>query len=720
MKSNKEKWIFTAVLAAVEIFLTAADLGFFTIGRIAFTILHIPVFLAVTLIGLPQGVILAAIFGFSSMISSYLHARGMLDYLFQNPLISVVPRLMIPFAVWGVYKVVCYIADDNTLSADLICTGFAALSGVIANAAFVIIAIAVLVPEAVGITEDLTASTIVVTNIVAINMVYEIVIAVAVMCLTVLALRKRESMSAAGTSGEQASDSRGGVVEDAAEGGMPEAVKSEGGMLKALAEEEAHVDEERGSQPIRKTFRKWLFLFMVMTFFLMLVFLHSLFSKQERGHAEVLLSGEADMIAGEIKSFGTDIREESLTIGREGVIVIARDNVILASGLDSLEVTRLSDLCPGYDKEEKGKVTDLRLNAVSGMGLIEEVNGITAVLFIPESEIYSGRNQSLAYLLLGLLGLSLLLFEIISVLVQRNVVQRIQLVNKSLGRIRAGDLDERVKVGGNTEFEELSFGINTTVDALKETMRQIEEKNRQEMEFAREVQNSALPSGSLFGQGFVVLGSMQAARDVGGDFYDYFLIGEDKLGVVVADVSGKGVPAALFMMTAKTLIKNFVLGGKSPAEALQLANVQLCENNEKGMFVTVWLGVLDLSSGRLEFANAAHNPPLLKKKGEPFQYMDYKKYRRGLVLGGLPESVYRNNEISLSEGDVLFLYTDGVTEAANHDLKLYGEDRLLACLEKNYKLAPEVLLGAVRRDLDAFAAGMEQYDDITMVVLKMR
>ena len=368
----------------------------------------------------------------------------------------------------------------------------------------------------------------------------------------------------------------------------------------------------------------------------------------------------------------------------------------------------------------KDEVTDLTLNGVGGIGVIKEVNGVTAVIFMPESEIYSGRNEALAYLLFGLFVLFMLLFEIISITVHQYVVEPIQVVNRSLAQIRAGNLNEKAAVNGNSEFEELSLGINTTVDALKETMRQIEEKNRQELEFAREVQNSALPSGSLSGSGFVTLGSMQAAREVGGDFYDYFLIGEDKLAIVIADVSGKGVPAALFMMTAKTLIRNFVLGGRSPAEALHLANVQLCENNEKGMFVTVWLGILDLQDGRLEFANAAHNPPLLKKSGDPFIYMDYKKYRRGLVLGGLAEVRYSNNEIYLSPGDVLFLYTDGVTEAVNHDLELYGEDRLLKCMEDNYGLAPELLLRAVRSSIDVFASGMEQYDDITMVVLKIK
>lgn len=694
MKSVKEKWIFTAILAAIEIFLTAADLGFFAIGRIAFTILHIPVFIAVILVGLPQGFILAAIFGLSSMTSAYLHPSGLLDYLFQNPLISVLPRLMIPFAVWLVYKAVQFIADDNTLSANLICSGFAAMSGVVANAAFVVLSIAILSPETVGITNNLSASTVVITNIVAVNMLYEIVIAVAVTCLTVLIVRKRSSLTGSGRLEENTENGK----EDAGETEMT----------------------GQGSRPIRKTFHKWLFLFMVMTFFFMLVFLYSLFTKQDRQHAQALLQGEANLITGRLEVYGTDAAGENLTFGLDGTVILAKDDMIIASGLRFLEVERLSDLCPGYDKIQKNTITDMVVNAVTGMGMIKEVNGITAVFFIPESEIYSGRDQTLAYLLFGLLVLFMMLFLIISATVQRNVVQRIQVVNRGLSQIRAGNLNEKVDVKGNTEFEELSLGINTTVDALKETMREIAEKNRQEMEFAREVQNSALPSGSLAGHGFVVLGSMQAAKDVGGDFYDYFLIGEDKLGIVVADVSGKGVPAALFMMTAKTLIKNFVLGGKSPAEALRFANVQLCENNEKGMFVTVWLGILDLTDGRMEFANAAHNPPLLKKDGEPFLYMDYKKYRRGLVLGGLAETQYRNNEIFLSQGDVLFLYTDGVTEAANRDLKLYGEERLKACMEANYKLAPEVLLRAVRSDIDDFAAGMEQYDDITMVLLKMR
>lgn len=708
--NQKTKWILTVVLAVIEIFLTVADLGFFTIGRIAFTVLHIPIFIATTLIGLPQGVVLAGIFGLSSLVSAYWHPSGMLDYLFQNPMVSVVPRLMVPIAVYFVYKTVCRIADDHTISAKLICVGFSALCGVIANAVFVIMSVAILSPSSVGITDNLSASTIVVTNIVAVNIFYEIVLAVSITCLTALVLNKL------------------GILEVTAKGRK----FSEAGETDAESAADISAEPDRNAlrggkemiydKPLQKTFRKWLFLFIVTAFFLMLFFLYYLFSKQDQEHARALLQSKTDEILRQIDTTGNTIVEEDLGVGSTGFITIAKKDEILISGKESMEVSRLSDLCPGYEKLVPDSICDMVVDGYSGMGIVQKVNDIVILSFIPDSEIYMGRNRTLAYLLGGLLAMHLLLFEMISVIVRKDVVQKIQEVNGSLSQIRAGNLDEKVTVSGNTEFEELSQGINTTVDALKKTMREIAEQNKREMEFAREVQNSALPSGSLVSHGdpeIVVLGSMEAAREVGGDFYDYFRIGEEKLGIVVADVSGKGVPAALFMMTAKTLIKNFVLAGESPAKALQLANAQLCENNEKGMFVTVWLGVMDLRSCTMEFANAAHNPPLLKKSGEPFRYMDFKQYRRGFVLAGLEDTLYRNNEITLGKGDVLFLYTDGVTEAANTDLKLYGEQRLLECLEANYQLAPEELLRAVRADIRAFTSGAEQYDDITMVVLKM-
>ena len=712
MNDVRKKWIFTAILAAIEIFMTVTNLGYFTIGSTAFTVLHIPAFIATALAGLPQGLLIAGIFGLSSLISAYFFASGVLDYLFLDPRISVVPRLMIPFVVWLVYKVVCHIADDHTLSARLICSGFASVSGVIANAVFVVSSIAILDPVAMGITDSLSASTIVVTNIIAINIFCEIIAAVAATSLTVLILQKvgwLDTLSSKGAGGEAA-------------GAGGEAAGAGGKAAGAGGTPETGTEAQVVNKPIKKTFRKWLLMFMVMTAFLMFVFLYHLFTKQDQQNAYNLLSEKSEDISRLVRNSGAGVSKPDLTIGRGGYAVIAKDDMILMSGLKSEEVERLSDMAGEYDFYPLNEVCDMRVNGSPGSGILRTVDAYTILSFIPDSEIYLARDRTLGFLLAGLLFLFVVLFEMISVLVQHNVVQRIQDVNESLGQIRAGNLNERVTVSGNAEFEELSLGINTTVDALKDTMREIAAKNRAELQLAREVQTAVLPAGSLtvHGEfGCTVVGSMQPAKEVGGDFYDYFLIGEDKLGFVIADVSGKGIPAALFMMRAMTLISNHVLEGKSPAEALQSANIELCDNNEKGMFVTVWLGILELTTGKLEFANAAHNPPVLKKAGESFIFMDHKTYRRGLVLAGLPETKYRNNEISLDHGDMMFLYTDGVTEAANPKLELYGEERLLACLMENYALEPADLIRAVRADIDAFAAGAEQYDDITMLVLKL-
>ena len=703
MIDTRQKWILTAILAAIEIFLTVTNLGYHSIGSIAFTVLHIPVFIATILAGLPQGVLITGIFGMSSMISAYIFPGGVLDYLFRDPRISVVPRLMIPFVVYFVYKVVCYVADDNTLSGRVICSSFAAVSGVIANAAFVVSSVAILMPEAIGITDSLSASTVVITNIIAINIVYEIIASVAATWITVLIMDKIDRKRAG-----------------AAEGGATDA---DGGS--EAAEGDAGTGPTAGpgcDRPIKKTFRKWLLLFTALTCFLMLIFLYYLLTNQDRQNAEVLLRDKSEDIYSMIGNSDVDVTRMNLSIGTSGYTVIVQDDEIKAAGLRSLEVGRLSDLMRDYDKLPQDTVCDMIVNGVPGSGLVKILNDYTILYFVPDSEIYAARDRTLGLLFTGLVFLFILLFELISVLVERKVVQQIQEVNRSLSEIRAGNLDEKVTVAGNSEFEELSLGINTTVDALKGTMSEIAGKIRAEMEFAREVQTAVLPSGSLTCRGefaCTVLGYMRPAREVGGDFYDYFLIGEDKMGFVIADVSGKGVPAALFMMRAMTLISNFVLEGKSPAEALQRANVELCENNDKGMFVTVWLGILELHTGKLEFANAAHNPPLLRKAGGAFTFMDHKTYRRGLVLAGLEETRYSNNVISLGSGDMLFLYTDGVTEAANAKMELYGEQRVLECLEANYMLEPAELIREVRTDIDRFAAGMEQYDDITMVVLKM-
>lgn len=217
---------------------------------------------------------------------------------------------------------------------------------------------------------------------------------------------------------------------------------------------------------------------------------------------------------------------------------------------------------------------------------------------------------------------------------------------------------------------------------------------------------------------FDIYATMTPAREVGGDFYDFFLVDQDHLAVVIADVSGKGVPAALFMVIVKTLIKNHTQTGMAPDQVFETVNRQLCENNEAGMFVTAFLGVLETSTGRFTYVNAGHNPPLAALGGRPYDWLPSK---RGFVLAGLEGVRYRQQEIVLCPGDSIFCYTDGVTEALDPADALYSEARLRAFFRgrdlEGRPLAEQ--LDLLRRDIAAFAAGAEQADDITMLLLRI-
>lgn len=204
------------------------------------------------------------------------------------------------------------------------------------------------------------------------------------------------------------------------------------------------------------------------------------------------------------------------------------------------------------------------------------------------------------------------------------------------------------------------------------------------------------------------------AKEVGGDFYDYFIIDKTHVGLVIADVSGKGVGAALFMTISKTVLKNQFQLGIEPSEAIKNANRQLCENNEAGLFVTCWAGVYNTETGVLTFVNAGHNPPVLLKKGDTPHFISQ---RSGFVLAGMENFPYRQEELTLSPGDEMFFYTDGVTEATNADEMLYGNDRLLDCLEACAGKPVGEQLDALKADIDLFVGGADQFDDITVMAM---
>ena len=202
---------------------------------------------------------------------------------------------------------------------------------------------------------------------------------------------------------------------------------------------------------------------------------------------------------------------------------------------------------------------------------------------------------------------------------------------------------------------------------------------------------------------------------MGGDFYDFYFVNEDTLAFLIADVSGKGIPAAMFMMTAKTLIKSYAESGMSVEEVFTQANAKLSEGNDSGMFVTAWMGYIDLKTGRISYANAGHNPPLVRHENGSYEYL---KTRPGLVLAGMEGIRYRSNVVELQPGDVIFLYTDGVTEANNASEELYGTERLKELLDSNTDKDAEHICEVVKADVDSFADGVEQFDDITMLCIR--
>ncbi len=240
-----------------------------------------------------------------------------------------------------------------------------------------------------------------------------------------------------------------------------------------------------------------------------------------------------------------------------------------------------------------------------------------------------------------------------------------------------------------------------------------------ELDIARQIQTGMLPcSFPAFPdiREIDLYASMVPARRVGGDFYDFFMVDDHKLCFVIADVSGKGIPAALFMMMAKILIKNQALAGLLPAEIFSKVNNQLCENNDANMFVTAWMGIYDIRSGSLASVNAGHNPPLLCHRDGRFEFF---KVPSNFVLGGMEDISYQSTETQLSAGDTLFLHTDGVTEATTDNLEIYGEKRLQIVLNRLSGGQPQEILEGVTADLQLFVKDSPQFDDITMLALKI-
>lgn len=340
----------------------------------------------------------------------------------------------------------------------------------------------------------------------------------------------------------------------------------------------------------------------------------------------------------------------------------------------------------------------------------------------PLDEAYFTRNIALYSNCFTEIIIFTVLFTVIYILIRVIVVNNIFKINKSLAEITGGNLDTVVDVRNNEEFSLLSNDINTTVSTLKRYIEEAASRIDAELQYARDIQSSALPHiapNFIDKEAFELNACMFTAKEVGGDFYDFYYIDDKSLAITIADVSGKGIPAALFMMTSKTMLRNMIESGIPIEEAMTLANDRLCENNDANMFVTVWSTVIDLETGHMEFSNAGHNHPLVRKKNGSYEFL---KSKPGMVLAGMEGVKYRPNEYQLDEGDILYFYTDGVTEATNVNNELFGDLRLVDALNKSYKedITMEEVCMSVKAKVDEFVDQAPQFDDITMVAFKYK
>ena len=335
-------------------------------------------------------------------------------------------------------------------------------------------------------------------------------------------------------------------------------------------------------------------------------------------------------------------------------------------------------------------------------------------------------NRNLMQVLLLGVAVMLVTSGLIMLFIFRKAVKPLVEVNDGVREyIESKDSDAAVRrmsgIKARNEVGRLadSFSeMSTEIDRYTKEIRQLtgeKERAEAELNLAARIQSSMLPTEFPVRPELTLFASMDPAKEVGGDFYDFFFIDEEHLGLVIADVSGKGVPAALFMMMSKILLKNHAMSGLSPAEVLNRTNLGICENNRNNMFVTVWFGVLDIATGHVTAANAGHEYPMIRKPGGCFEIM---KDRHGFVLGALRRKRYTEYEFDIEPGGTLFVYTDGAAEATDRDNRLFGTERMLGALNLEPAASPEVLLGNMKSAIDGFVGEAPQFDDLTMLCIK--
>ncbi len=449
-------------------------------------------------------------------------------------------------------------------------------------------------------------------------------------------------------------------------------------------------------------------------------------------------------------------------IGLEGnSCIIDKYGVVIFSSREDGELKVQTLLGEGSSSDKAlSELAQKAANGESGMELLEidgensylayspiEAVGWSLISIIPERTVLAPRESLLASLeessrselievqkvfktalmvIFSLIVAMGILTLIAARLLSKELVKPVELLTEKVQDLQGDQLDFSWDINTGDEVQKLAETFGSMTERMKAYINDIQtataEKERMgvELGLATKIQASMLPHKFPpfpDRKEFDIFASMDPAKEVGGDFYDFFLVDEDHLGLVMADVSGKGIPAALFMMASKIILQSCAMLGKSAAEVLNKTNEALTYDNQTGMFVTVWFGILEISTGKISCANAGHEYPAIKRKDGSFELY---KDKHGLVIGGMEGIKYKEYTLELGHGDKLFLYTDGVPEATDSDTNMFGTDRMIEALNIDPNAAPQQILKNVRQAVDDFVKDAEQFDDLTMMCFEYK
>ena len=438
-----------------------------------------------------------------------------------------------------------------------------------------------------------------------------------------------------------------------------------------------------------------------------------LFSPMKEGSFKPELSAEAPDLRqsgnAELAAFVSDALQGAT--GLRTLSVDGKDYYMAGVPMDTLDWTVVS-------------VVDKALTRQPTEAMLDNYDAINAKAL----GAFRGGAQKSSQTFIVLVTVLILLGMVGALFIASRIVKPVEHMTRRINALRGGDtlfeMEDAYRTNDEIEILAESFASlsKKTADYIEQITEITAEKERigTELALATRIQADMLPNTyPAFPDRpeFDIYASMDPAKEVGGDFYDFFLVDSDHLCMVMADVSGKGVPAALFMMASRIILASYAKQGMSPAEIMRSTNETICQNNREEMFVTVWLGILEISTGKIRAANAGHEYPVLMQPGGKCELY---KDKHGFVLGGMDGVKYKEYEFMLQPGARLFLYTDGVPEATNAENELFGTDRMLDALNEDMQADPQQVLHQVRRAVDAFVGEAEQFDDLTMLCLEYK